>query len=64
MDQISHRGSLMTKTKKENEKIPLCIFPKGIDAGIRCTSLALIKTAYKTIKFCGNIECAYHDPIY
>ena len=54
----------MVKTKHENEKIPMCMFPKGIEAGIRCSSLTTIKERGRTIKFCGQIECAYHEPLY
>ena len=50
--------------RKRASALPLCIFPKGIEAGIRCASLTEIRERGKTIKICGLIECVYHEPLY
>ena len=57
------RGYSLARRKRASA-LPICIFPKGIEAGIRCASLSEIKERGRTIKFCGQIGCVYHEPLY
>ena len=42
------------------EEIPLCPFPKGIEAGIRCLKLQTIEITRGSVKVCPEPECVYH----
>lgn len=51
--------------RKRADALPLCIFPKGKEAGIRCVSLVTITEAGRDLKVCNYAGCVYNeDPLY
>lgn len=48
------------------DALPLCIFPKGKKAGIRCVSLTIIiESGSRDLKICNYAGCAYNEePLY
>lgn len=53
-----------TRTRTHHRKkaeIPLCIFPRGKKAGIRCISLSEIKVGGRTVKLCDEKLCVYYE---
>ena len=48
---------------RQTDDVPLCIFPRGRKAGIKCSSVQVIKTGGRTVSLCNETMCCYHDPI-
>ena len=51
-----------TRRHRQTDDVPLCIFPRGRKAGIKCSSVQVIKTGVQTVKVCTETICCYHDP--
>jgi len=47
----------------KDKDIPLCPFPKGREAGIRCPSVEKIWVGHRFIYVCNESECAYFEHI-
>ncbi len=46
--------------RKRADALPLCIFPKGKRAGIRCVTLKIFTVGGKTVQIFEETACAYH----
>lgn len=54
-----------TLKKQRADNLPICIFPKGKKAGIRCASLTVLKIDGEDVKVCGYAGCGYNErPLY
>lgn len=54
----------MVKTSSRHritDDIPECIFPKGIKAGIKCSSLKVLWMGGRQLRICNESMCCYHE---
>ena len=46
---------------RQTDDVPDCIFLRGREAGIKCSSLQVIKTEGRPVHLCDETGCGYHE---
>lgn len=47
--------------RKRADRLPLCIFPKGKKAGIRCVTVQTLSRGGETVTVCDEALCCYNE---
>lgn len=47
--------------RKRADALPVCIFPRGRKAGIRCVTLQILIVAGRKVEICRESMCGYFE---